>query len=61
MKWTAEDRARHKAIREKFQKEKTSLQQLVESVAADPAMPLGRYVELRLALDASRRRGRQRD
>lgn len=52
MKWTAEDRARHKAIREKFQNEKPSLQQLVESVAADPAMPLGRYVELRLALDA---------
>jgi DNA-binding XRE family transcriptional regulator len=52
MKWTAEDRARHKAIREKFQKEKPSLQQLVESGDAAPAMPLGRYIELRLALEA---------
>jgi DNA-binding XRE family transcriptional regulator len=51
MKWTAEDRARHKAIREKFQKEKPSLQQLIESGDADPAMPLGRYLELRLALE----------
>jgi DNA-binding XRE family transcriptional regulator len=52
MKWTAEDRARHKAIREKFQKEKPSLQQLVESGDADTAMPLGRYLELRLALES---------
>ena len=52
MKWTDEDRARHKAIREKFQKEKPSLQQLIESGDADSAMPLGRYLELRLALEA---------
>ena len=45
MKWTEEDRARHRAIREKFQKEKPSLQQLIESGDADPAMPLGRWGE----------------
>jgi DNA-binding XRE family transcriptional regulator len=52
MKWTDEDRARHRAIREKFQKEKPSLEKLIESGDADPAMPLGRYIELRLALEA---------
>ena|SRR5438067_2220558 len=50
MKWTPEDRARHKEIRERFQKERPSLQQLVESGDAVPPMPFGTYLELRQAL-----------
>src|SRR5437764_9576670 len=52
MKWSPEDRARHKAIREKFQKERPSLKELVESGDAPPSMPLGVYLELRAALAA---------
>ena len=51
MKWTAEDRARHKAIREKFQKERPSLRELVESGDAPEPIPMGLYIELRLALN----------
>jgi DNA-binding XRE family transcriptional regulator len=50
MHWTPEDRARHKAIREKFQKERPSLEQLVESGDADPPIPLGIFLELRCVL-----------
>jgi DNA-binding XRE family transcriptional regulator len=50
MLWSEEDRARHKAVREKLQKERPSLQQLVESGDADPPIPLGVYTQLRLAL-----------
>jgi len=50
MNWSPEDRARHKAIREKFQKERPSLKELVESGDAAAPMPFGVYLELRLAL-----------
>jgi DNA-binding XRE family transcriptional regulator len=50
MKWTPADRARHKAIREKFQKERPSLKEMVESGDAEPPIPMGVYLELRLAL-----------
>lgn len=50
MEWTAEDRARHKAIREQFQKEKPSLQELVAAGDATAPIPLGLHIELRLAL-----------
>lgn len=50
MNWSPEDRARHKAIREKFQKERPSLEQLVESGDAPPAFPLGVYLDVRQAL-----------
>jgi DNA-binding XRE family transcriptional regulator len=50
MNWSPEDRARHKAIREKFQKERPSLEQLVEGGDAPPAVPLGVYLDIRQAL-----------
>ena len=43
---SAEDRARLKAIREKFQRERPSLKRLVESGDAPPPMPLATYVEI---------------
>ena len=52
MNWTPEDRARHKAIREKFQKERPSLKELVESGDAAPTIPMELYLELREALAA---------
>src|SRR5437763_1103419 len=52
MKWTPEDRARHKAIREKFPKERPSLKELAGSGDAAPAIPIGLYLELRVALAA---------
>src|SRR5947209_19972614 len=45
-----EERARQKAVREKFQKERPSLRQLVVSGDASPPIPMGLYIELRLAL-----------
>jgi DNA-binding XRE family transcriptional regulator len=50
MKWSAEDRARHKAIREKFQKEKPSLQQLIESGEYAGPVPHGVFLSLMAAL-----------
>ncbi len=47
---TDEERARQKAVREKFQQERPSLRQLVESGDASEPIPMGLYIELRLAL-----------
>jgi predicted transcriptional regulator len=47
---TPEDKARIKAIREKFQREKPSLKKLVESGDAPPPMPLGTYVQVQVLL-----------
>ncbi|MBX9628286.1 MAG: helix-turn-helix transcriptional regulator [Gemmataceae bacterium] len=49
-KLSDEERARQKAVREKFQRERPSLRELVESEDAPPPVPLGVYVELRQAL-----------
>lgn len=49
-KLSDEERARQEAVREKLQKERPSLRQLVESGDADPPIPLGVYIQLRLAL-----------
>ena len=46
----SEERAQEKAIREKFQRERPSLRELVESGDAPPPVPMGQYIELRLAL-----------
>ena len=51
-KLSDEERARQKVVRERLQKERPGLQQLVESGDADPPIPLGVYVELRQALIA---------
>ena len=51
-KLSDEERARQKAVREKLQKERPTLHQLVESGDADPPIPLGVYTELRQALIA---------
>lgn len=51
MNWTAEDRARHKAIREKF-KNKPSLQELVASGEFNDPMPLGDYLAILEAVAA---------
>jgi hypothetical protein len=44
---TPEERTRLKAIREKFQREKPSLKQLVESGDAPPPMALAKYLRQR--------------
>jgi DNA-binding XRE family transcriptional regulator len=48
--WTPEDRARHKAIRERFQKERPTMEQLLASGEYVGPIPLGVYFELRVAL-----------
>jgi DNA-binding XRE family transcriptional regulator len=50
MKWSAEDRARHKAIREKFQKKRPTLQQLIESGEYTGPVPHGVFLSLMAAL-----------
>jgi ribosome-binding protein aMBF1 (putative translation factor) len=49
---TPEEIARHKAIRERFQKEKPSLEQLVESGEYNEPLPLGEYLSIRQAVFA---------
>lgn len=51
MNWSEEDKARHKAIRERF-KDKPSLEQLVASGEFNEPMPLGDYLNIRLAVAA---------
>jgi DNA-binding XRE family transcriptional regulator len=50
MKWTPEDRARHKAIREKFQKERPTLQQPIDSGEYTGPIPHGVYLSLVAAI-----------
>ena len=50
MKWSEEDRARHKAIREKFQRERPTPQELIESGEYLGPLPHGVYLSLRFAL-----------
>jgi predicted transcriptional regulator len=45
-----EERARQKAVRERFQRDRPSLQELVASGDAPEPIPMGLYIELRLAL-----------
>jgi hypothetical protein len=48
--WTPEDRARHKAIREKFQQEKPTLEQLVASGEYNEPVTTAEYFGLRGAV-----------
>lgn len=48
--WTPADRARHKAIREKFQKERPTHQQLIGSGEYVGPIPHGVYLSLMAAL-----------
>ncbi len=57
--WTAEDRARHQAIRAKFQAERPTLEQLADSGEYSEPVLLGAYWEL-AALVESLRRERER-
>lgn len=50
MKWSPEDRARHNAIRETFQKERPTPQQLIDSGEYDGPIPHGVYLSLVAAL-----------
>lgn len=50
LKWTPEDRARHKAIRDKFQKERPTPEQLIESGEYFGPIPHGVYLSLMAAL-----------
>ncbi len=52
--WTAEDRARHKAIREQFDAERPTLEQLVASGEYAPPLPQGEYLALRRFLHSMR-------
>ena len=49
---SAEEIARHKAIRERFQKEKPTLEQLVASGEYNEPLPMGEYLSIRLAVSA---------
>jgi DNA-binding XRE family transcriptional regulator len=49
---TPEEIARHKAIRERFQKEKPSLEQLVASGEYNEPLPLGEHLSIRQAIFA---------
>ena len=53
MKWTHEDRARHRAIRERFQKERPTLEQLRASGDYVGPIPHGLYLSLMAALHDS--------
>lgn len=46
IRWTPEDRARHKAIREKFRSERPTLEQLVASGEYAGPIPHGAHLEL---------------
>jgi DNA-binding XRE family transcriptional regulator len=51
-KRTPEEIARHKAIRERFQKEKPTLEQLVASGEYNEPLPMGEYLSIRMAVSA---------
>jgi predicted transcriptional regulator len=48
--WTAEDRARHKAVRERFQREKPTQADLLASGEWVGPIPHGLYLEIKAAL-----------
>jgi DNA-binding XRE family transcriptional regulator len=50
MNWTPEDRARHKAIRDKFQAERPTLAELLASGDCVGPIPHGLYLTLRAAM-----------
>jgi len=50
--WTPEDRARHKAIRERFQRERPSIEELVATGEFNEPIPHGEYLTIRLAMTA---------
>jgi DNA-binding XRE family transcriptional regulator len=50
IEWTPEDRARHKAIREKFQRERPTLEQLIASGEYLGPIPQGVVLDLLQAL-----------
>jgi transcriptional regulator with XRE-family HTH domain len=52
---TAEDIARHKAIRERFEREQPSIEQLVSSGEYNEPLPLGEYLSIRQAVFALRK------
>jgi transcriptional regulator with XRE-family HTH domain len=52
---SAEEMARHKAIRERFQREKPSLEQLVSSGEYNEPLPMGEYLSIRQAVFALKR------
>jgi transcriptional regulator with XRE-family HTH domain len=53
--WTAEDRARHQAIRTKFQAERPTLEQLAASGEYNEPILLGAYWELAAIVESLRR------
>ncbi len=59
---TAEERSREKKLRDKLQREKPSLQDLVESGASDPdaIMTMGMYFDVQRALQALKRERKRR-
>jgi transcriptional regulator with XRE-family HTH domain len=52
---TTEQVARHKAIRERFQREKPSLEELVTSGEYNEPLPMGEYLSIRQAVFALRK------
>lgn len=48
--WTAEERAEHRAIREKFEKERPTLHQLIENEGYIGPFPHGSFFDLLAAL-----------
>ena len=49
---TAEDLARYRAIRERFQQERPSLEELVSSGEYNEPLPMGEYLSIRQAVFA---------
>lgn len=54
IEWTAEDRARHQALRTKFQSERPTLEQLMASGQYSEPILLGAYWELAAIVEALR-------
>jgi transcriptional regulator with XRE-family HTH domain len=59
--FTPEDRERHRQIREKFQREKPSVEQLVDSGEYNPPIPQGVYLDSMRLLSLLRRAREQAD
>src|SRR5262249_49324590 len=55
MRRTEDQAARHKAIRERFQREKPSLEELVSSGEYNETLPMGEYLSIRQAVFALRK------
>ena len=52
VEWTEEDRARHRAIRERFQRDRPTMEELVQSGEYNEPVTMGEYLDIRQAVAA---------